>query len=207
MFAYDAGLISLYLRSILWDLGPQDAATIPYEDNDGATAIANAGKPMPRTRHIDVKFYAIQEWVERDLLVLRRIDTSINTADHLTKPLPCILFYRHRDFYMGHVPPTYSPKYNDIVRVYLSSHPSNPLTPTPNSITAKATRSSAPWNIVLQSLYLMPLAGFRSNSEDPSEHGGVTDTYDSCTVVSLLQETSLCIVVTLYLIYSLFYLL
>jgi hypothetical protein len=110
MMSYDGGRMSLYLRSILWDLGvPQDAAAFLYEDNDGATAMANAGKPTPRSRHIDIKFYAIQEWVERDLVVLKRIDTSINPADHLTKPLSRILFYRHRDFYLGHVPPTYSP--------------------------------------------------------------------------------------------------
>ncbi len=62
MMAYDGGRMSLYLRSIWWDLGiPQDAATILYEDNDGAMAMANAGRPTPRTRHIDIKFYAIQE--------------------------------------------------------------------------------------------------------------------------------------------------
>lgn len=116
MFAYDAGCMSLYLHSILWDLGlQQDAATILYEDNDGATAMANAGKPVPCTRHIDVKFYAIQEWVECNLLVLRCIDTSINMANHLTKPLPRIFFYYHYAFYMGQVPLTYSPKYNDVV--------------------------------------------------------------------------------------------
>ena len=89
----DAGRMSLYIRSIMWDLGiiPQEAATILYEDNDGATAMAtNAGKPTSRTRHVDIKFYAIQEWVERDLVVLKRIDTAINMADHYTKPLPRI---------------------------------------------------------------------------------------------------------------------
>jgi hypothetical protein len=61
--ASDSGRISLYVRSILWDMGvPQDAATILYEDNDGATAMANAGKPTPRSRHIDIKYYALQEW-------------------------------------------------------------------------------------------------------------------------------------------------
>jgi hypothetical protein len=55
--ASDSGRISLYVRSILWDMGvPQDAATILYEDNDGATAMANAGKPTPRSRHIDIKY-------------------------------------------------------------------------------------------------------------------------------------------------------
>jgi len=117
--ANDAGKQSLYCRSIMWDLGiPQEAATILYEDNDGATAMANAGKPTSQTRHIDIKFYALQEWVERDLLVLKRIDTAINMADHYTKPLPRILFHRHNDYNMGRVPPAYSPKYLDCLRIY-----------------------------------------------------------------------------------------
>jgi hypothetical protein len=51
-----------------------------------------------------------------DLMVLKRIDTSINISDALTKPLARILFYRHRDFYMGYVPPTYSPKFKEVAR-------------------------------------------------------------------------------------------
>jgi hypothetical protein len=40
MQASDTGRMALYVRSILWDLDvPQHAATILYEDNDGATAI------------------------------------------------------------------------------------------------------------------------------------------------------------------------
>ena len=109
-----AGRMSLYVRSIMWDLQiPQEAATILYEDNDGATAMANAGKPTSRSRHIDIKYYAIQEWIERVLNILQRIDTALNMAGHYTKPLPCIRFYRHNDYNMGRVPPTYSPKYSE----------------------------------------------------------------------------------------------
>jgi hypothetical protein len=190
MMAYDGGRMSLYLRSILWDLGvPQDAATILYEDNDGATAMANAGKPTPRTCHIDIKYYALQEWVERDLVVLRRIDTSVNTADHLTKPLSRILFYRHRDFYMGHVPPTYSPRYNEVVRVYGLLDPSNPAFSQPSTVAAKAAKSMGPWDMVIQSLYLLPMADFRSNYTRSLERGGVTDTYDSGTLSSPVSLT------------------
>lgn len=79
MLAAAAGRATLYFPSILWDLDvPQFAATMMYEDNDSATAMANAGKPTSRSRHIDIKYYAIQEWVERDLIVLSRIDTSLN---------------------------------------------------------------------------------------------------------------------------------
>jgi hypothetical protein len=167
MMSYDCGRMSLYLRSILWDLNvPQDAATILYKDNDGATAMANAGKPTPRSRHIDVK-------VERDFIVLKRIDTSVNMADHLTKPLSRILFYRHRDFYMGHVPPTYSPGYNEVTQIYTLSDPANPVSLEPNVVSAKASKSLAPWDKVINAIYLLPSADFRSNSTRSSERGGL----------------------------------
>jgi hypothetical protein len=71
----------------MWDLGiPQEAATILYEDNDGATAMANAGKPTSRTRHIDIKFYAIQEWVERHSNKLGRPLYKTTTTDTLPSP-------------------------------------------------------------------------------------------------------------------------
>lgn len=109
MGASDFGKMMLYIRSILWDLGiPQHSASYLYEDNDACTAMAMAQKPTPRTRHMDIKFYALCEWVERDLIRLERIDTTINLADHFTKSLSPILFRRHTDYIMGRVPPHYS---------------------------------------------------------------------------------------------------
>jgi hypothetical protein len=117
--AYDTGKMILFVRSVLWDLDiPQEAATVLYEDNDACTAMGNAQKPTPRTRHMDIKYVSICEWVERDLMHLERIDTSINMADHLTKALNRALFHRHADFLLGHVPPMYSPVYQEIVGTY-----------------------------------------------------------------------------------------
>ena len=94
MAAYDAGKMILFVRSILWDLGiPQEAATLLYEDNDACTAMANAQKPTPRTRHIDIKYFSLCDWVERDLMLLERIDTKINMSDHFTKNLSKTLFH------------------------------------------------------------------------------------------------------------------
>jgi hypothetical protein len=99
MSAYFTGKMILFMRSVLWDLGvPQEAATILYEDNDACTAMANAQKPTPRTRHMDIKYFLLSEWVERDLMLLERIDTSINLADHFTKSLLPALFHWHADF-------------------------------------------------------------------------------------------------------------
>ncbi len=78
----------LLVRSVLWDLEiPQEAATVLYEDNDACTAMGNAQKPTARTRHMDIKYFSICEWVERELMYLDRIDTTINMADHFTKGL------------------------------------------------------------------------------------------------------------------------
>jgi hypothetical protein len=109
MGASDFGKMMLYIRSILWDLGiPQHSASFLYEDNDACTAMAMAQKPTPRARHMDIKFYALCQWVERDLIKLERIDTTVNMADHFTKSLSPVLFRRHTDYIMGRVPPHYS---------------------------------------------------------------------------------------------------
>jgi hypothetical protein len=71
MAACDAGCMCLFVRSILWDLDiPQEAATVAYEDNDGCTSMANAQKPTPQTWHIDIKYFALCDWVEQDLIIL-----------------------------------------------------------------------------------------------------------------------------------------
>jgi len=149
MGASDFGKIMLYIRSILWDLGiPQDAASIMYEDNDACTAMAMAQKPTPRTRHMDVKFYALCEWVERDLLRLERIDTCVNLADHFTKALPPVLFRRHLDYIMGRVPPAYS-RCHPVFRYPQSEEDGS----TPAGLTPAVHRLVFVWKTILDSAH------------------------------------------------------
>ena len=56
---------------------------------------------------MEVKHFALQEWVERDLITLKRITTSDNYADIMTKAVDRTLFYRHNDFILGKVRPDY----------------------------------------------------------------------------------------------------
>ena len=70
--------------------------------------MANAKRPTRRTRHMDVKFFAIQQWVKRDLLTLARIATADDYADALTKSLGRNLHYRHMDFIMGKLRPDFA---------------------------------------------------------------------------------------------------
>jgi hypothetical protein len=77
--ACDTGCMILYYRALLDDLGiPQHQATIMFEDNRGALFMANAQQPSNRTRHIDIKTFALTDWVEQDLMLLMDIHTSEN---------------------------------------------------------------------------------------------------------------------------------
>ena len=77
--------------------------------------MGNAQKLTSRTRHIDIKYFALCEWIERDYIHLERIDTAVNMADHLTKALSRTLFHRHADYLLGHIPPKYSAVHETIL--------------------------------------------------------------------------------------------
>ncbi len=163
MAACDVRHMCLFVRSILWDLDiPQEAATIAYEDNNGCTSMANAQKPTPRTRHINIKYFALCDRVERDLIILKRIDTSITLADHLTKTLSWILSHRHADYLLGHIPPKYSPVYQQAISTYSKKYQDDIGNYVPETFTTPITAAAArifapqldkiegnPWRIIL----------------------------------------------------------
>ncbi len=143
MAAYDTGKRILFIRSVLWDLNvPREAATVLFKNNDGCTTMGNAQQPTSKTRHMDIKYFTICEWVERNLMLLERIDTSINMSDHMTKGLQTTLFHRHADFILGHVPPIYSPVYDSIVGTY-TNHSVDILHFTPSSFSTPTTAAVA----------------------------------------------------------------
>jgi dUTPase len=107
--AAEAGKYILYLRTILDEIGlQQEQATIVYEDNQGALLMAQAKQPTKRTKHIEVKHFVLQQWVEQDLIDFKRISTHDNSADAMTKATPRTLFYRHMNHIMGKLIPSYA---------------------------------------------------------------------------------------------------
>ncbi len=67
---------------------------------------------------MDIKYFLLCDWVERDLMHFKRVDTKINMADMFTKILSQLMFYRHADYLLGHVPAKYSPVYSYLVGTY-----------------------------------------------------------------------------------------
>ena len=103
----EAGKLTLYVRSILNELGmPQHNATSMYEDNKGCLHMTQNQKPTKNTRHVDLRHFAVVDWVSQDLLAVKKICTSDNSSDTLTKSLGRTLFHRHTDTIMGNRRPT-----------------------------------------------------------------------------------------------------
>ena len=105
--ASDAGKYALYLRSLLTDLGfIQSDPTTLLIDNTGAV---DAQAPTRRTRHVDIRYFAILQWSETGQIKAKAIPTA-HISDSMTKPTGHIKFYQHADLFMGRVPPSYVPE-------------------------------------------------------------------------------------------------
>jgi len=73
-----------------------------FEDNSGALELARLPKFRPRTKHINVAWHHFRDFARHGLIKFFPIDTELQPADVLTKPLPQNLFVKHRQKILGH---------------------------------------------------------------------------------------------------------
>ena len=101
--ANSAAKVTKHLRFVLQELGyGQKDPTPTYEDNDSAIKIVNHSRPTERSRHIQIRFFALQHWRLLGDLVMVHLPGVINPADMLTKALGWVLHHRHAPYLMGH---------------------------------------------------------------------------------------------------------
>ena len=102
--AVTASKTAKYIRSVLSELGfPQTDPTPIYKDNKPTIDIVASQKPTERTRHIDISFFAIQEWIHKSKdITLLHIPGVINPSGDLTKPLGRVLHKQQPRYVMGH---------------------------------------------------------------------------------------------------------
>ena len=98
-----AGKVVRYLRMVLNDLGfPVQGPSPIWEDNDSVVKIVNHDRPTPRSRHIAIRYFGLQQWCELEELILIHISGKINPSDALTKALGWMLHEHHVRFLLGH---------------------------------------------------------------------------------------------------------
>ena len=106
--ASDTGKMALYMRSLLTDLGiTQSSPTQLLIDNTGAVFMVDAQAPTRRTRHVDIRYFALLEWSASGQLKAEAIPTDVNISDSLTKATGRIKFHQHADLNMGRTLPSY----------------------------------------------------------------------------------------------------
>ena len=67
--------------------------------------MVNSNRPTERSRHIDIAWFAIQDWRASGDIVLKHIKGTLNPSDDLTKALGWILHARHSRRLLGHYRP------------------------------------------------------------------------------------------------------
>ena len=95
--AHTAAKIAKYLQIILKQLGYEQTKPTPiYIDNMSALQIINNNTSLTeRTRHLDIRYYAIQDWREAGDIIMEHIPGILNPSDDMTKPLGYVLHARH----------------------------------------------------------------------------------------------------------------
>jgi hypothetical protein len=75
---------------------------IVYEDNTGTLKIANSDlQYCPRTKHISIKWHCFCDHVASGLMTVAKINTTLQWANFLTKPLPQVSFECLQKLVMG----------------------------------------------------------------------------------------------------------
>ena len=93
---------ALFSRAVMEFVQPQLCGVVfKVFDNEGAKALAENPLSSARTKHIDVGYHFLREFVKRNEIAIRHVQSKDQNADILTKPLGHDAFSRHRRFFMN----------------------------------------------------------------------------------------------------------
>ena len=87
MAAVNAANNVVWFKELLNELGsPQGTVTI-YEDNEACIALSKNPQDHSRTKHIQVRFHVIRQYVEDEIVELKYVPSKSQLADIFTKSL------------------------------------------------------------------------------------------------------------------------
>ena len=72
-----------------------------FEDNSGALEMAKNHKFRLRTKHLNVKLHHFRDYVQKGLISVHPIETTMQLADFLTKPVGADTLIRLRKKVLG----------------------------------------------------------------------------------------------------------
>ena len=79
---------AFWYKKFATELGVMSSNVIPlYCDNNGAIALAKELRSHQKSKHIERRFHLIHDYLEKNYVEVKRVDSTDNVADPLTKPL------------------------------------------------------------------------------------------------------------------------
>ena len=96
---------TLWMKRFLNEQGYKVNRTIYYQDNKSAMKLESNGwrSKGEKSRHIDIRYFFIQDVLKREKIDLIHCKTDKMIADYFTKPLQGDLFKTLRSYIMGEV--------------------------------------------------------------------------------------------------------
>ena len=89
MAANVASCEALWLRKLLSGLFDEELSpTVIYCDNQSCIKLTENPVFYDRTKHIEIKYHFIRDWVQKGAVKLEYVSTDEQVADILTKSLP-----------------------------------------------------------------------------------------------------------------------
>jgi hypothetical protein len=86
---------ALWLKQLLEDLGYRSKTLTLYEDNKACIALTKNPEDHKRTKHIQVKYHVIRDYVAKKLISFSYCPTASQLADIFTKGVPGHLLRTH----------------------------------------------------------------------------------------------------------------
>ena len=95
--ASDCSRQIVWFSGLLTELQVMDTSITPLleMDNQGAIQLSSTTAFLEKTKHIKIKFHHVRALHLSGELEVRYIQTDLNTADCMTKPLDAVKFNRH----------------------------------------------------------------------------------------------------------------
>ena len=78
---------AIWLRSLVDSLGLKQDITVVYCDSQSAIHLTKNQMYHERTKHIDVRYHFIREIISQGAIVVKKVGTSDNLVDMMTKPV------------------------------------------------------------------------------------------------------------------------
>ena len=79
---------AFWYKKFAAELGVMSSDAIPlYCDNNGTIALAKEPRSHQKSKHIEQRFHLIRDYLEKGYVEVKRVDSTDNVADPLTKPL------------------------------------------------------------------------------------------------------------------------